>query len=213
MSADRWITDYTVSRRYPVYTRANAGEVLPDPVSPLTATTTWVATNEGWRDAQINVGTCAPDEVDATEVTGIFGGYLYINASLARLFGVRGPDMTAEMIDFTYFGDHPDVPPYVAEDWHESPENTAKMATWMQAVLIGRPRRAARGPGRGPTESEPSGPISVGSPTINWSNGHAVCSRPSAGSSNGTSPSPPAPRSAPGSWRRSPRRWATRRSR
>jgi len=135
MRADRWITDYTISQRYPVYTRANAGEVLPDPVSPLTATTTWRATNEGWRDAQLNVGTCEPDEVDAGEVTGLFGGYLYINASLARMFGVRGPDLSAEMIDLTYFGDHPDVPPYVPEDWHESPENTAKMAMWMQRVL------------------------------------------------------------------------------
>ena len=28
---DRWITDWEFSSRYPVYTRANAGEVLPDP--------------------------------------------------------------------------------------------------------------------------------------------------------------------------------------
>jgi rifampicin phosphotransferase len=137
MSADRWITDYTVSSRYPVYTRANAGEVLPDPACPLGVTTVWKATNEGWRDAQISVGTCEPHEVDPEEATGMFGGYLYINASLARMFGVRGPDLTAEIIDFTYFGDHPDVPPYVPEDWHDSPDNTAKMGAWMQHVLTG----------------------------------------------------------------------------
>jgi phosphohistidine swiveling domain-containing protein len=137
MSADRWITDDDVSPRYPLYTRANAGEVLPDPVSPLTVTTTWRATNEGWLDSLINVGTCEPDEVDVDDVTGLFGGYLYINASIARMFGVRGPDLTAEIIDFTYFGDHPDVPPYVPEDWHQSPENTAKMGTWMHEVLNG----------------------------------------------------------------------------
>ena len=137
MSADRWITDYTVSSRYPLYTRANAGEVLPDPASPLGVTTVWKATNDGWRDAQINVGTCEPHEVDPEEVTGMFGGYLYINASLARMFGIRGPDLTAEIIDFTYFGDHPDVPPYVPEDWHDSPDNTAKMGAWMQEVLAG----------------------------------------------------------------------------
>ena len=137
MSADRWITDYTVSSRYPVYTRANAGEVLPDPACPLGVTTVWKATNEGWRDAQISVGTCEPHEIDPEEVTGMFGGYLYINASLARIFGVRGPDLSAEIIDFTYFGDHPDAPPYVAEDWHDSPDNTAKMGAWMQHVLTG----------------------------------------------------------------------------
>jgi len=137
MSADRWITDYVVSQRYPLYTRANAGEVLPNPACPLGVTTVWTATNEGWRDAQLSVGTCEPHELEAEEVTGMFGGYLYINASLARLFGVRGPDLSAEMIDFTYFGDHPDVPPYVPEDWHDSPENTAKVGAWMQHVLTG----------------------------------------------------------------------------
>ncbi len=28
-TSDHWITDWEVSKRYPVYTRANAGEVLP----------------------------------------------------------------------------------------------------------------------------------------------------------------------------------------
>lgn len=135
MSADRWITDHEVSPRHPFYTRANAGEVLPDPASPLGWTIVWQATNEGWRDAQINVGTCEPDEVRADEVVGSFGGYLYINASLARLFGVRAPGLAPEMIDFTYFGDHPDVPPYVPEPWHESESNTAKVGAWMQQVL------------------------------------------------------------------------------
>ena len=135
MSADRWITDHQISDRYPVYTRANAGEVLPDPACPLGWTLVWSATNEGWRDSQINVGCCEPDEVRADEVVGSFGGYLYINASLARLFGVRGPNLSAEMIDLTYFGDHPDVPPYVPEDWHESESNTAQLGAWMERVL------------------------------------------------------------------------------
>lgn len=135
MSADRWITDYPISDRYPFYTRANAGEVLPDPASPLGWTIVWQATNEGWRDAQINVGTCEPDEVRADEVVGSFGGYLYINAALARLFGARGPNLSPEMIDFTYFGDHPDVPPYIKESWHDSEANTAKLGAWMNSVL------------------------------------------------------------------------------
>jgi rifampicin phosphotransferase len=138
MLADRWIVDVVPSSRYPFYTRANAGEVLPDPVSPLTWTLLWgEGVNEGWRDSQVNVGTNEPDEVTAEEVTGLFGGYLYINASLARLFGVRGPGLTADMIDRAYFGDHPDVPPYVAEPWHESEQNTAKLGAWMGRVLGG----------------------------------------------------------------------------
>ena len=137
MNVDRWITDHQVSSRYPLYTRANAGEVLPDPASPLGWSTVWEANKAGWRDSQIDVGACEPDEVDADEVVGSFGGYRYINASLARLFGVRGPNLSSEMIDLTYFGRHPDVPPYVAEDWHDSPSNAERIGTWMQHVLTG----------------------------------------------------------------------------
>ncbi|MEL6893893.1 MAG: PEP-utilizing enzyme [Actinomycetota bacterium] len=135
---DRWITDLPFSERYSFYTRANAGEVLPHPPSPLAFSTTWVqGTMLGWHDSMISVGTCDPDELDPEEVIGVFGGYLYINAAVSRLFGVRGPNLSAEMIDFTYFGDHPDVPPYVPEPWHEHPDATAKIGAWMTEVLTG----------------------------------------------------------------------------
>lgn len=138
MTAERWITDWEPSTRYPVYTRANAGEVLPDPCSPLGWTVVWEpGVLMGWRDSQFSAGTCNEHEVDShhPEVVGHFGGYLYINASMARLFGVRGPGLGPEMIDATYFGTHPDVPPYVAEPWHESDENTAKLGAWMMGVM------------------------------------------------------------------------------
>jgi pyruvate,water dikinase len=140
MVADRWITDRTPSARHPVYTRANAGEVLPDPASPLAWTLVWEpGVVMGWYDSQLAVGTCEPHELDGDrpEVVGSFGGYLYINASLARLFGVRAPGLTPETIDYVYFGEHPDVPPYVPEPWHESPANTEKLTAWMGRVLGG----------------------------------------------------------------------------
>ena len=40
--ADTWITDTGASTRFPVYTRANASDVLPGPVSPLGATLSWI---------------------------------------------------------------------------------------------------------------------------------------------------------------------------
>ena len=138
MSVERWITDWDPSPRFPLYTRANAGEVLPDPCSPLCWTVAWEpGILMGWRDSQISAGTCEESEVDSRhpEVVGHFGGYLYINGSMARLFGVRGPGLGPEMIDATYFGTHPDVPPYVAEPWHESEENTAKLGAWMMGVM------------------------------------------------------------------------------
>lgn len=138
MTVERWITDWDPSPRFPLYTRANAGEVLPDPCSPLCWTVAWEpGILMGWRDSQISAGTCEESEVDSRhpEVVGHFGGYLYINGSMARLFGVRGPGLEPEMIDATYFGTHPDVPPYVAEPWHESEENTAKLGAWMMGVM------------------------------------------------------------------------------
>ena len=61
---DRWITDWEPSPRYPLYTRANAGEVLPEPASPLG----WTLVFEpgvamGWADAHHAVGTLDPEEL------------------------------------------------------------------------------------------------------------------------------------------------------
>jgi len=136
---DRWITDWTINPRYPLLTRANAGEVLPDPCSPLGWTLVWEpGCVQGWKDAaELDYGCMDPGELDPVhpEAIGHFGGYLYINASAVRIFGVRGPGLTPEAIDFTYFGEHPDVPAFVQEDWHENPAATARMGAWMTQVL------------------------------------------------------------------------------
>ncbi len=135
---DRWITDWVPSGRFPVYTRANAGEVLPDPCSPLCWTVAWEpGMIMGWRDSQVNAGTVEDGEIDAghPEVVGHFGGYMYINATMARLFGFRGPGLSTDMIDATYFGTHPDVPEHKVEPWHESAVNTEKLGMWMGKVM------------------------------------------------------------------------------
>jgi phosphohistidine swiveling domain-containing protein len=136
MVADRWITDTPISARYPFYTRANAGEVLPHPCSPLGWTLVWEpGVVAGWFDCQLRIGTSDADELEPWEVVGMFGGYLYINAALARLFGARAPGLTVELVDLTYFGDHPGVPAYVAERWHERPAATEQLGAWMARVL------------------------------------------------------------------------------
>lgn len=135
---DRWIIDWTPSQRFPVYTRANAGEVLPDPCSPLCWTVAWEpGLLMGWRDSQVNAGTVDAHEIDdrRPEVVGLFGGYMYINATMARLFGHRGPGLSTDMVDATYFGTHPDVPEHKIEPWHESEANTAKLGEWMGGVM------------------------------------------------------------------------------
>lgn len=140
MVADRWITDWDISPTYPLLTRANAGEVLPDPCSPLGWTLTWMPPGmlSGWRDASIHdYAVYTEDEVSAThpEVVGMCGGYLYINGSAVRVFGVRGPGLTPEVIDTVYFGDHPDKPPYHPEPWHENAAASERMGAWMGGVV------------------------------------------------------------------------------
>lgn len=93
---------------------------------------------KGWRDSQVHAGTVDENEIDGErpEVVGMFGGYMYINATMARLFGFRGPGLSTEMVDATYFGTHPDVPEHVIEPWHESPANSAKLGEWMGKVMM-----------------------------------------------------------------------------
>ena len=111
---ERWIADSELSTRWPIYTRANVGEVFPDPVTPLTRDTgIWLA-ELGWRDAWERVGAFDHSEFDPENIEqlGITGGYCYLNASLIRLFGERAPGLSAAVMDEQFFGNQPGIPPY-----------------------------------------------------------------------------------------------------
>ncbi|MFN3214956.1 MAG: PEP-utilizing enzyme [Acidimicrobiales bacterium] len=135
---DRWITDWTPSERWPHYTRANAGEVLPTPVSPLGQTFTWdKGICLGWRDGYVRQGVIAPGEMadERPEACGFFGGYFYINLANVRMQGVRSPAVTVEQLDMAFFGDHPDVPPYVEHPDDVKPELTDAILAQLGWVL------------------------------------------------------------------------------
>ena len=122
---DRWITDRHASERWPHYTRANAGEVLPSSASPLSQQLCWEnGIMHGWRDGYVRGGNYTLDEFTdgEYEVAGFFGGYFYINLSHVRMQGVRSPLLTVEQLDLAFFGDHPDVPPYVPHPLDERPD-------------------------------------------------------------------------------------------
>ncbi len=134
----RWIEDNVINERWPFWTRANVGEVLPEPPSPLGWDLVWeIGVLEGWRHCFVHRLGMGPDELspDRPEVVGMFGGYAYLGASATRLWAERTPGMTADAIDAAYFGDHPDVPPYVAEAWHHRPETTTHMEGWLGWVM------------------------------------------------------------------------------
>ena len=128
---DGYLTDWPISERFPHYTRANAGEVMGDPVSPLGWTYGWDgAMVLGMRDGWIRGGTHELSDFDPVhpETFGMFGGYFYLNLSSCRLQGVRNPGVTVEQLDMAFFGAHPDVPAYVAHPDDEKPHLVEKIS-------------------------------------------------------------------------------------
>ena len=125
-----WIVDNEPSSKYPIYTRGNVGEVFPDTVAPLSWTMFGRPGAEpGWRDAFGRFGVFDSQEFnpDELEILGVFGGYCYLNVSISRIFGVRVPGLTPEIVDQTIWGDMPGAPPYRSLATDESPEHTARV--------------------------------------------------------------------------------------
>ncbi|WP_019749682.1 PEP-utilizing enzyme [Rhodococcus erythropolis] len=144
-----WPINDATSKVFPLYSRANVGEIFPDPISPLNASVGFQHGLEpGWRDAFVACGVWDPDLYDENVQMNIlpaFGSYLYINMSLMRLFGVRVPGMSAEAVDLQYFGDMPGIPSYESErrDFDENPEHEAKAGRWLAEQVLGATDLAA----------------------------------------------------------------------
>lgn len=134
---DRWITDWEPSARLPHYTRANAGEVLAGPVSPLGWTLVWeLGVSPGWGQGFVDFGVYRPGELPDHQpgFMGLFGGYFYVGLSHMRIWGIRAGG-SAETIDRAQLGFHPDTPPYEPHSDDISPECSARMAETMSWVL------------------------------------------------------------------------------
>jgi rifampicin phosphotransferase len=132
-----YVTDTSLSTRFPLYTRANVGEVFPDPVTPLTSTTALWFAELGWRDAWDRLGAFDPDEfpADAFAQIGVVGGYCYLNASLIRIFGERAPGLSWQDMDAQFFGAQPGIPPYAEQPGDQRPDLTEKIGgTFMWAL-------------------------------------------------------------------------------
>ena len=144
-----WPVTNETSKVFPLYSRANVGEIFPDPITPLNASLGFQHTLEpGWRDAFVACGVWDDDLYDDAvdfNVLPAFGSYLYINMSLMRLFGVRVPGMSAEAVDLQYFGDMPGIPSYDSEkrDFDENPEFEAKAGAWLAEQVLGATNLAA----------------------------------------------------------------------
>ena len=134
---DTWIVDWQRDERLPYYTRANAGEVLQDPASPLG----WSLVFEegllpGWFRGFVEFGIYAEDEMSGPKypVVGVFGGFFYLNLSHMRLLGLRlGADL--EKFDAELLGLHPDTPPYEPREGDIRPDLTEKAMGTIGEIL------------------------------------------------------------------------------
>jgi pyruvate,water dikinase len=129
MGSKYYVTDTDLSERFPIYTRANVGEVFPDPVTPLTSDTALFEAELGWRDAWVRMGAFEPDEFPDGIFCqlGVQGGYCYLNASLIRLFGERAPGLSWQAMDEQFFGAQPGIPPYEEFPGDVRPDLTEKV--------------------------------------------------------------------------------------
>src|SRR5580704_2665068 len=144
-----WPIRDVTSKVFPLYSRANVGEIFPDPISPLNATAGFQRYLEpGWQAAFVACGVWDEDLYDTAVEKNIipaFGSYLYINMSLMRLFGVRVPGMGADAVDLQYFGDMPGIPSYESEkrDFDDSPAHSEKAGAWLTHDVLGATDLAA----------------------------------------------------------------------
>lgn len=117
----RWVgTD--ASDRFPIYTRGNAGEVYPLVYRPLSFSIAQQSSERAMRRACLRSGLIRPEEVEGVPlstavVSGVFGGYAYLNLSIQRLMSARVPGGSATDADASFLGvgDPPDHVPLKGE--------------------------------------------------------------------------------------------------
>ncbi|MDQ1375536.1 MAG: rifampicin phosphotransferase [Actinomycetota bacterium] len=132
-----WIVDNEPSQTYPIYTRGNVGEVFPEAVAPLSWTLGGIpSADPGWKDSLVRFGAFTPDEFEPDNLNplGVFGGYCYLNVSIARIMAVRTPGLTPELMDQALFGAS-EAPPYRPLPTDENEERTAAINQTLGWIL------------------------------------------------------------------------------
>jgi rifampicin phosphotransferase len=109
------------SKRYPLYTRGNAGEVFPEVQYPLSFTLSWDRSQAAFRRSMLSGRIITQRDIDGeqTEAIGVFGGYSYLNLSMLRLAAVRVPGLSVDVVDQQYLGSS-NAPPYVSRPGDKS---------------------------------------------------------------------------------------------
>lgn len=138
MTVTDWLLHDTPSKRYPIYTRSNAAEVMGAPVSPLGWSYVWhEAFGPGTVRGYVDFGGFDADEFDGPEdAYGVFGGYFYLNISVMFVEMERMmPGGAARMA--AMFDSGPGMPVHVEADWHASPASSARIAANVGRFMAG----------------------------------------------------------------------------
>lgn len=132
-----WVVDNELSTRWPVYTRANVGEVSSTVATPLFWTMIGGPPNEiQWKQALVEFGAFDSNEfrADNLDIQGLVYGYVYLNLSHSRTFGARMPGTTPDLMDRTYLGDVR-APAYVAHPDDDRPEFTERILATIGRIM------------------------------------------------------------------------------
>lgn len=130
MTDPHWIIDTVPSTRYPVYTRLNANDVMPDPITPLGASLVWIPeVLPAWAVGNVRLRYFTPAEMSPDPyppVAGFFYGYLYVDQTYVRITGIRA-GIGADAIDAAFFA-HPNPPRHVPSPTDMNEELAANVA-------------------------------------------------------------------------------------
>lgn len=126
----------TTSKRFPVYTRGNAGEVWPEVAYPLSISLTRTF-DDPLAAAMLQTGLVTDDELneDSGCTGGVFGGYMYLNLSLSRVLAVRSPGVSIEESDAVYLGSEGAAPPHTPNKADRSLRASLHAIKYMVNVL------------------------------------------------------------------------------
>ncbi len=135
-----WVIDRQPSRRFPVYTRGNSGEVFPNVMTPMTGSLIGDASVDGQKRAMRDLGLVTDRDFAEPGVvsTGVFGGYLYGNLSLIRVVSERVPGMSAADADRQVAGLSDDAPAHRPRPGDRSRKATAR-GCWVMGTKLLRP--------------------------------------------------------------------------
>ena len=134
------VIDAEPSRRFPVYTRGNAGEVYPNVMTPLTGSLIGDASSVGQIRAMREFGMLLKRDLTAPGEfgTGVFGGYLYANLSLLRVVCERSPGLSALDADRQVAGLSDEAPLHASRRGDRSPTATVRIS-WVMGSHLLRP--------------------------------------------------------------------------